>query len=337
MISEYIGFINPNFIDNFSKKWYNSKQDANYSTQRIGQYHCGGNRMNHEKSNAKSVGNQKNSIYNFENNKFDVRFYHATNGSLSLKTLGCLTRGDKNKSIINRCTDKYSFHYILVGKGFFNGKPFETEDILYCSSNTPYTISPDINEGCIYAYFTFSGGKSLRYLEQLGIREPFKIYKTENMAKIAAAFYDLIELPHEDAEAELYWESAFLRILSYSKPQSITSPKPSSQIYSPRIEKAIKYIAENYDNPELRITDIATLLEANERYLSDQFKKEVGTTMYQYITDTRMNAAIALLKSSNYNINQISEYVGYNDHQNFHNIFKKRFGVAPNQFKKSEL
>lgn len=266
----------------------------------------------------------------------DFRIYQAANGTLTIKSFGILTRGDRNKSIINRCTDKYSFHYILSGKGFFNGKPFDAEDILYCSSNIPYTISPDVNEGCIYAYFTFSGGKSQKYIDQLGIHEAFKIYKTENIAKIAEVFYDIIEQSHHNAEMELYWESAFLRILSYSKPQDITPQERTSQIYSSRVEKAIKYIVDNYDNPELRIADIADFLEANERYLSNQFKKEVGITMYQYITDTRMNAAVALLTSSNYNVNQISEYVGYNDHQNFHNSFKKRFGVTPIQFKKPD-
>ncbi|MBR7098379.1 MAG: hypothetical protein IKC59_03100, partial [Clostridia bacterium] len=65
----------------------------------------------------------------------ELNFYHATDGILTLKTIGCHIRW-KNRSIINQCTEKFVFHYILSGKGFFNGRPFDTEDVLYCSSNT---------------------------------------------------------------------------------------------------------------------------------------------------------------------------------------------------------
>ncbi|MBR7098302.1 MAG: helix-turn-helix transcriptional regulator, partial [Clostridia bacterium] len=200
---------------------------------------------------------------------------------------------------------------------------------------TPYTISPDIHEGCVYAYFTISGGKSQKYIDKLGIHEPFKIYRVDNFAKIAEVFYEIIEASQDTIKNDIYMESAFLRILSHSNPLETDGEKNQKSIYSKRIEDAIRYIAKNYDNTNLRLADIADHLKINEQYLSKQFKKEVGVALYQYITNTRMDAAISLLTSSNYNMNQISEYVGYNDHQAFHALFKKRFGVTPSEYKKN--
>ena len=190
-----------------------------------------------------------------------------------------------------------------------------------------------INSDSVYAYFTFSGGKSFKYVDKAGIHEPFKIYKVENFSKIAEVFYEIIEASQDKIENDIYMESAFLRILSYSTPLESDGEKNQQSIYSKRIEGAIRYIAKNYDNANLRIIDVANHLEINEQYLSKQFKKEVGVALYQYITNTRMSAAVSLLTSSNYNTNQISEYVGYNDHQAFHTLFKKRFGITPKQYK----
>ena len=174
-------------------------------------------------------------------------------------------------------------------------------------------------------------------MDKLGISEPFKIYKVENFAKIVRVFYEVIEAPRSEIENGFFLESALLRLLSYSFPLEANEEKDQKQIYSARIEKAIKYIAQNYDNANLRIATVASHLDINKQYLCKQFKNEMGISLYQYITNTRMNAAVSLLTSSNYNTNQISDYVGYNDHQAFHNLFKKRFGVSPTKFRKNML
>lgn len=261
-------------------------------------------------------------------------YYFAAEKPLMLQTIGYCVRKERH-NLINRCVDKYVFHYVLNGTGFFNGHPFEAGDILYCSRNTPYSLSPNTNEGCIYAYFSFSGGKSNRYVELLNLHTPFAIYKNKNLDKIAEVFYDLIECPHEEVEKDIYMEAAFLRILSYSKFEGPEPSLPKTPNYSTRVEKAIKYITDHYREADLRVSTVALALQTNERYLCDHFKKEVGTTMYQYITNLRMEVAVTLLTSSHYNVNEISEYVGYNDHRNFIEIFKKKYGVTPAKFKKS--
>ena len=58
----------------------------------------------------------------------------------------------------------------------------------------------------------------------------------------------------------------------------------------------------------------------------------MGITIYRYIAKLRMDAAINLLNTSNYNVNEISEFVGYNDRRTFTEAFKKQFGISPTQF-----
>ena len=77
---------------------------------------------------------------------------------------------------------------------------------------------------------------------------------------------------------------------------------------------------------------MALVTNTNEKYLQRLFKAETGMSIYQYVSKLRMDAAITLLGASNYNINEIAEYVGYNDRKRFTEIFKKRFGVSPSKY-----
>ena len=268
--------------------------------------------------------------------KFFEDYFTTEKHTTMLETVGFCVK-DISYALINRCTDKYVFHYILDGKGFVNGIPFKKGDIIYCKKMTPYSISANEECPCTYAYISFKGGKSDSYIDLLGINEAFKIYRTYKMDKIARIFYELLECPLDDVEPDIFMESALLHILSYSKPMEAEADTKKNKTYSTRIFNAISYISEHYMDADLHVEKISELLHTNTQYLRNQFKAEVGIPIYQYITNLRMDTAAMLLVSSQYNVNEIAEYVGYNDRRNFNEVFKKKFGVTPARFKESNL
>ena len=48
-----------------------------------------------------------------------------------------------------------------------------------------------------------------------------------------------------------------------------------------------------------------------------------------------MDKALELLKHSNYNINEIARMIGYPDYRLFVDVFKKRIGLSPSQYRKA--
>lgn len=68
--------------------------------------------------------------------------------------------------------------------------------------------------------------------------------------------------------------------------------------------------------------------------LSKEYKKHIGLSPIDYLIDTRINKAKELLKYTDYNINEISELVGIHNTTHFINLFKKRVGYTPLQFRK---
>ena len=97
------------------------------------------------------------------------------------------------------------------------------------------------------------------------------------------------------------------------------------------LHKIVQYLKDNYDR-KITLDDVAAHVYLSRSYVSSIFKKEMGITIYRYIAKLRMNAAITLLNTSNYNVNEISEFVGYNDRRTFTEAFKKHFGISPTHF-----
>lgn len=258
--------------------------------------------------------------------------YYVPDAPVTLKTFGICSR-PPDDHIVNRFAEKYVLHYILSGKGWFNGIPFETGDIVFCTNSMPYSLSSHRDDPCTYSWISFNGGKSEKYLDIMGLTETFRIYKSVHTHRINEILYDMMEIEHKDVESALYLESKFIELLSLSVPTaSDKDGKGSRRGTDKRVNAAIQFIAENFRDPELRLEHIADAAATNEKYLQRIFKANMGVSIYQYISKVRMDAAVTLLVSSNYNVNEISEYVGYNDRRTFSEIFKKHFGVSPTQY-----
>ena len=99
------------------------------------------------------------------------------------------------------------------------------------------------------------------------------------------------------------------------------------------IEKAKKYIGENYANSALSLEMVCGYLHISTAYFSTIFKKEVGESYISYLTAIRMEKAAELLKETDEKTYQIAAKVGYDEPNYFGYVFKKKFGVSPNKFR----
>ena len=157
-----------------------------------------------------------------------------------------------------------------------------------------------------------------------------KCYKSSNYQRIVEILYDMMEVDHEDLEVALYLESCFIHLLALSMPPAPEEGKYTHTSRSDkRIRAAMEYIAEHFREPDLRLKQVAIATNSNEKHLQRLFKTETGMSIYTYISKLRLDAAVTLLLTSNYNVNEISEYVGYNDRRTFTEAFKKAYGVSP--------
>lgn len=99
-------------------------------------------------------------------------------------------------------------------------------------------------------------------------------------------------------------------------------------------ERARQYILDHYMEGDLNITKISRELLINQTYLRRMFKDETGMTLWEFLTEYRMQKAKQLLLHTDHGINKIAEMVGYNDVGYFGKCFKKYYHVSPKQMLK---
>ncbi|GGH80049.1 two-component system response regulator YesN [Pullulanibacillus pueri] len=108
--------------------------------------------------------------------------------------------------------------------------------------------------------------------------------------------------------------------------------KKGSRIYSPNIQKALKIIHEEYQQ-DLSLKYVADQLHLNVMYLGQLFKKETKKSFSQYLNHFRIKLAQELLLNSGYNVNEITEKIGYTSSGYFYKNFKKICGLSPKEFR----
>lgn len=98
------------------------------------------------------------------------------------------------------------------------------------------------------------------------------------------------------------------------------------------IGKAKAYIVEHL-HEEISRQELAKHVYLNPSYLSRLFRKETGKSISEYVLEKRMLLAAEWLKTTDKKISDISEALGFNHFSHFRKMFKKTFGVPPQEFR----
>ncbi|MCE5235866.1 MAG: response regulator [Clostridiaceae bacterium] len=101
-------------------------------------------------------------------------------------------------------------------------------------------------------------------------------------------------------------------------------------------EKAARFIAERYGESSLSAEDVCAHLHVSRSYFFEVFKKEMGRSFVQYLTDVRMERALDLLRDPEMKTITVAYAVGYEEPNYFSHVFKRRFGVTPARFRRQE-
>ena len=109
----------------------------------------------------------------------------------------------------------------------------------------------------------------------------------------------------------------------------------SSAEFSSPVERIRNSIIHNYSNPNYALDEFIRKLPFNYDYLRKLFKKEIGMSPLEYLTNLRMNSAEKLLTAmwtNDYSVTEIALMCGYEDPLYFSRVFKKHFGCSPTRF-----
>jgi two-component system response regulator YesN len=130
----------------------------------------------------------------------------------------------------------------------------------------------------------------------------------------------------KDQERFCLWIVHVLERLINAIEQSVTAKSDR------RLRQAFEYVEANYSK-RLPVDEVARHVSLSPSRLSHIMKSELGITLSDYVTRTRINKAKALLLETEMSVCQVALEVGYPDQSYFTKAFKALEGCTPKTFR----
>ncbi|MFA5339290.1 MAG: DNA-binding response regulator [Candidatus Omnitrophota bacterium] len=100
-----------------------------------------------------------------------------------------------------------------------------------------------------------------------------------------------------------------------------------------KIEKVKRFMERNWYK-KITLNEAAGAVCLSPKYLSRIFKENIKKGFSDYKLELKIGKAKELLKKGDYNVNQISERMGYENTESFIRQFKKLAGYTPTEYRK---
>ena len=103
--------------------------------------------------------------------------------------------------------------------------------------------------------------------------------------------------------------------------------------YDTRIHDAMIYLEENLEFAP-SIEETARYVSLSVSHFSRLFKDVVGCSFTDYVTSIRLQHAQILLAKQELSVGEIATKVGFSNGNYLCNVFKRKFGCSPSEFRK---
>jgi two-component system response regulator YesN len=152
-------------------------------------------------------------------------------------------------------------------------------------------------------------GHLIKYL-----RVPFQIMSTERIEQFQAV----------PAEVQRMRQASAMQIYEYYANGSDRS-----------IEVALQYIRTHY-HADLSLEKVASIVYLNPAYFSQLFKQKTGQGFKDYVIHLRLEQAKQLLMNPKLKLIDITERIGYHDLRHFSQVFRKKYGTTPSEYRQEQ-
>lgn len=236
---------------------------------------------------------------------------------------------------ISRTNSPFSVvEYVMSGKGYLkiDGKEYAVSagDMYIIPPSSTHLYRSDPQNPWKKIWFNSSGILLSELLRIYGINQK-NVFKNADgsvyLKKILKICGDKTVPPEETdsrAAAVMFELVCFLANLQ-NKSKDETNPDAL---------KIKSYINTNVDK-NITISELSKLIFRSESQTVRIFKAAYGTTPYDYLLGQKIERANLFLQNTRLPVKEIAIKLGFCDEHYFSNLYKKRCGITPSDFRKS--
>jgi AraC family transcriptional regulator len=152
----------------------------------------------------------------------------------------------------------------------------------------------------------------------------------------AIAMLLLAELKQDNIGGRLYIES-LANLLAVQLLRQYSASKPHLSVYKGgfpqrQLLKVLDYIHDHLDQ-DIKLADLAQLLDISQFHFSHLFKQAIGKAPYQYLLQQRVERAKQLLHQTDQSIADIAFLCGFNSHSHLSKQFRQLTGMTPTAYR----
>jgi len=232
-------------------------------------------------------------------------------------------------------------HYLQVQDGKTYNGLYRPGDMLLTPANIPLFVRWEGEENCLRIRLTaeFLQNVARETLTQdcdrLELLPEFQVHD-QQIEAIAMMLH--MELQQGLSGSPLYLDS-LENILAVNLLRHHTTTKPQLPTYegglTPRqLQRVLEYIDAHLDQ-DLKLENLAQLLDISQFHFSRLFKQSLGNSPYQYLIHQRIERAKQLLKQTDQSIVDIAFDCGFNSHSHLSKKFRQITGITPKAYRAS--
>jgi len=177
---------------------------------------------------------------------------------------------------------------------------------------------------------------ALSKLEEKILAYDIKVYDLQSIYRIS--MFNLVKfniIPFDFKFDEISVVNNYDSLEDFCKDINSYFATNSDEQISVSVIDQVKAEIENNISEHYSLSFFAEKYHYNLSYFSQLFKKEMGCSFAEYVTNVKMDIAKLLMTNSELSLSQIAERVGYKDYYHFSKMFKKVTNMTPTDYYKS--
>lgn len=247
-------------------------------------------------------------------------------------TMAGITYPDSSYHIFRDRSDTVVVEYVLAGLGYITvgdrALAVGRDQVYILHEGERHAYYADAEQPYEKVFLNVSGALAMELLSAYQLKDRY-IFPGGGTKPLFEQIRALLTAPLTEGERQLRLCGLYVEILGRLRMDE------AQEKHSPDAQRLRQYMDERLSQM-VSARELAEQIYRSPDYCQKLFKREYGTTPYDYQLRRKMQVACRLLTGTTLPVREIAARLGYEDPQYFSNLFRRKMGCSPREYRRRE-